>query len=93
MIKIIQTLKCLCGSSKFDLFVCDPDSFAIPQHALELDQVKSTGSLYHNTYFAIDLLPYFIGNSGKLLTLPERRRFWLTFESNEAMIEFKLTYL
>ncbi len=84
---------CKCQGKNYELRVCDPDFFKVPDEAIEVSQYFIARSVYAVPSFADILLPYFDRVGAAIYTLPEHHRFWLVFPTVADAISFKLTHL
>lgn len=84
---------CRCMGVTYPLHVYDPDTFAVPEHSIDITDYFIARSIYAVPSFSNVLHPFFIDNSGLMICLPEQERFWLEFESDVEMIAYKLKNL
>ena len=84
---------CKCQGACYELRICDPDSFRVPDEAIEVSEYFIARSVYAMPSFSEILLPYYKMTNGAIYCLPERIRFWLLFDTVADAISFKLTYL
>ena len=84
---------CKCQGKTYELRVCDPDVFFVPDNSIEVSQFFIALTLYAVPSFSEILLPYFEQGGEAIYRLDGQHRFWLLFPTVADAIAFKLTHL
>jgi hypothetical protein len=91
--RFFRVEQCRCQGAGYELRVCDPDGFAIPDAAIEVSKFFIARSVYSVPSFSEILLPYFAQGGQAIYRLDGQLRFWLLFPTVADSIAFKLTHL